>query len=286
MEPYEQRVPILEFLFRKPVLNLPRFSEEVPNNLEDQIQNTFDDLQRSQVQLSKHITTLQSKNKELEAYAATVAHDLKEPLAVLILTSNLINRISDLPHEELQEYLGQIRSTAYQMNAIVNNILHFTKVSKAEAPIEPVDMAQVVTNVLNRLNVIVKERQAQIDLPVYWPAAIGYAPWLEEVWANYLSNALKHGGQLPRIRLGASIETDGMVRYWMRDHGPGIPVDMQARLFAPLSQTDLNTNPGHGLGLSIVRSIVEKLGGQAGYESELGNGSLFFFTLPADPKFQ
>jgi len=160
-------------------------------------------------------------------------------------------------------------------------LLLFAKVSKAKAPVEDVDMALVVTNVLNRLSNLVKEHQAQIDLPEFWPAAIGYAPWIEEVWANYLSNALKYGGQSPRIKLGASIETDGMVRYWMRDHGPGIPVDMQAQLFSPLSQTDLIANPGHGLGLSIVRSIIEKLGGQAGCESELGNGSLFFFTLPA-----
>ena len=128
---------------------------------------------------------------------------------------------------------------------------------------------------------MVKEYQAQIDLPESWPPAIGYAPWIEEIWANYLSNALKYGGPSPQIRLGASIEMNGMIRYWIRDHGPGIPEDKQARLFSPLSQADLISNPGHGLGLSILRSIVEKLGGQAGCETEPGNGSLFFFTLPA-----
>jgi signal transduction histidine kinase len=77
-----------------------------------------------------------------------------------------------------------------------------------------------------------------------------------------------------------------MVRFWIRDHGPGIPVETQARLFSPFGQTDLVCNPGRGLGLSIVHRIVEKLGGQVGFESEASKGSLFFFTLPADPKFQ
>ena len=281
MESCEQRVPILEFLFKKPGVNSSGFPEVAWNNLEDLIRDAFDGFQPSEAQLCEHVAMLEAKTRDLEAYAHTVAHDLKEPLSAIILTSNLINNIPDLTRDELLEYLGQIRSTAYQMNTIINSMLLFAKASKEKAPAEHVNMALVVSNVLNRLSNLVKEHQAQIDLPEFWPAAIGYAPWIEEVWANYLSNALKHGGQSPRIRLGASIETEGMVRYWMRDHGPGIPVDMQARLFSPLNQTDLITNPGHGLGLSIVRSIIEKLGGQAGCESELGNGSLFFFTLPA-----
>jgi signal transduction histidine kinase len=284
MEPYNQRIPILEFLFRKPALSLSKFSEESLNDPEDQIQAVLDDLQRSQVLLSEHITILQSKNKELEAYANTVAHDLKEPLAVMILTSNLINRIPNITPEELKEYLGQIKSTAYQMNSIVNSILLFAKVGRMEAPVEPVDTAQVVANVLNRLSVIMKVRQAQIDLPEHWPAVIGYAPWIEEVWANYLSNALKHGGQPPQIELGASIQTDGMVRFWIRDHGPGIPIEIQARLFSSFTQSEYINNPDHGLGLSIAHRIVEKLGGQVGFETEAGKGSLFFFTLKADTR--
>jgi signal transduction histidine kinase len=73
-----------------------------------------------------------------------------------------------------------------------------------------------------------------------------------------------------------------MVRYWIRDNGPGLSASDQSRLFAPFNQMELTHNSGNGLGLSIVRRIVEKLGGQAGCESEPGKGSLFFFTLQAD----
>jgi two-component system, sensor histidine kinase and response regulator len=280
MESYAQRVPILDFLYRKSGMNSQGFSV-APENLEDLIRDAFDDLQRSKVQLGEHVAALQAQNKELDAYASTVAHDLKEPLAVMILTANVITRVTDLTFEELQEYLQQIRSNAYQMNTIIDSLLLFAKVSRAEAPVERVDMAWVVKNVRDRLSHMINEHQARLDLPESWPDAIGYAPWLEEVWANYISNALRYGGQPPRVELGASTQPDGMVRFWTRDNGPGLPPEAQARLFAPLNPINPMNTQGHGLGLSIVLRIVEKLGGQVGLESEAGQGNLFFFTLPA-----
>jgi two-component system, sensor histidine kinase and response regulator len=280
MESYEQRVPILDFLARKTDLNLEEFSE-APENLEDSIRDAFDDLQCAQLRLHEHVAALRARNKELEDYASTVAHDLKQPLAAMILTANLITRTPDLTVEELHEDLQQIRSTAYQMNTIINSLLLFAKVSRAEAPVERLDMAWVVKNVRDRLSQMINEHQGRLDLPESWPEAFGYGPWVEEVWANYISNALKHGGRPPRVELGASTQSDGMIRFWTRDNGPGLPPEAQTRLFAPLSQINPMRTQGHGLGLSIVLSIVEKLGGQVGLESEAGKGNLFFFTLPA-----
>jgi two-component system sensor histidine kinase/response regulator len=136
-------------------------------------------------------------------------------------------------------------------------------------------MAWVVKNVRDRLSHMINEHQARLDLPESWPDAIGYAPWLEEVWANYISNALRYGGQPPRVELGASTQPDGMVRFWTRDNGPGLPPEAHARLFAPLNPINPMNTQGHGLGLSIVLRIVEKLGGQVGLESEAGQGNLF-----------
>jgi two-component system, sensor histidine kinase and response regulator len=225
---------------------------------------------------------LQAKNQELEVYAHMVAHDLKDPLTVMIVTSDLLSDVPDLTRQELQEYLQQIRFSAYDMNRIIDNLLLFAEVSKVEAPVEPVDMARVVANIRRRLSYMIKERQAQVDFPEVWPVAMGYAPWIEEVWANYLSNAIKHGGRPPRVELGASPQPDGMLRFWTRDNGPGVPPKVRAGLFRPFDQIDRVHIPGHGLGLSIVYQIVDKLGGQVGVESELGQGSLFYFTLPAN----
>jgi two-component system sensor histidine kinase/response regulator len=113
-----------------------------------------------------------------------------------------------------------------------------------------------------------------------WPVALGYAPWVEEVWINYLSNAFRYGGRPPRLELGAEAQPDGRVRFWVRDNGAGLTPEDQARLFTPFTRLDQVQVKGHGLGLSIVRRIVEKLGGQVGVESQIGQGSTFSFTLP------
>ena len=114
------------------------------------------------------------------------------------------------------------------------------------------------------------------------PIAKGYAPWVEEVWANYLSNGLKYGDQPPRMELGATPQSGGMVRFWVQDHGPGLTPEAQAMLFTEFTRLSEIRAEGHGLGLSIVRRIMEKLGGQAGVESNgvSGQGSVFYFTLP------
>src|SRR5271157_749075 len=251
--------------------------------MEDVIRDTFEDLQRSKEKLREREAALQARNKELEAYAHMVAHDLKDPLAVVVITSDLIADVPDLTRQELKEHMRQIRSTAYEMNRIIDNLLLLALVSKAEVPVKPVDMAWIVTNVQDRLSHMIKEHRARIGLPEIWPDAIGYAPWIEEVWANLFSNALKHGGQPPRVELGASPQSDGRVRFWIKDNGPGLPPAALERLFTPTNQIDQVRNSGHGLGLSIVHQIVEKLGGQVGVESELGKGSLFFFSLLANP---
>jgi len=281
MESYEIHVPVLDFLSRKISINSQWFSE-APENLESLIQETFDELEHSKTELSDYVAALHSQNKELKAYAHTVAHDLKVPLNVMVLTSHLITEKPDLTDEELKNYARQISATAYKMNTIIDNLLLFAKVSNTEAPVECVDMRGVVANVLDRLSHLIVEHHAQIDIPESWPVAIGYGPWIEEVWANYFSNAIKYGGTPPHIKLGASLQSGRMVRYWMRDNGRGLSVSDQSRLFTPFSQIDLACNSGNGLGLSIVRRIVEKLGGQTGCESESGKGSLFFFTLQAD----
>ena len=282
MRSYERNRTLLKPPTQNPGQNLAERAD-ARMTPEGFIQEARNDLQRQQESLRERAADLQAQNKELEVYAAMVAHDLKDPLTVMIVTSDLISDVPDLTRQELQEYLQQIRYTAYDMNRIIDNLLLFAEVSKADAPVEPVDMARVVATIHKRLSYMIQERQAQIELPQAWPAAMGYAPWIEEVWANYISNAIKHGGRPPRVELGASPQPDGMLRFWARDNGPGLPQKARARLFTPFNQIDHVHDPGHGLGLSIVYQIVEKLGGQVGVESELGQGSLFFFTLPANP---
>ncbi len=148
---------------------------------------------------------------------------------------------------------------------------------------ESVTMDELLDGVLERLVDLIQERKATIHRPESWPTAMGYAPWVEEVWFNYISNAIKYGGDPPVIELGASDAGDGMLKYYVKDNGSGIRAEYMRRLFTPFTRLEEGIRGGHGLGLSIVKRIVEKLNGQTGVDSEGGRGSCFYFTLPAAP---
>ena len=276
----QQRVSLLEFLYRKPGVSLPEIPE-APEVLDGLIRDVFDELQRSRAQLREQVDALEAHNRELSEYAHMVAHDLKEPLTILIMVADLIREVGDLSPEELQECLLQVRSTAYEMRNIIKSLLLFSEVSRAEAPRGAVHMAEVIASVQARLSHMIMEQQAKVILPPVWPDAVGYGPWIEEVWANFLSNALKYGGRPPCVELGVSAGPDGMLRFWTRDNGPGIPPEARTQLFTRGNPVRRLSVSGQGLGLPLVHNIVEKLGGEVGVESEVGQGSLFFFTLPA-----
>jgi PAS domain S-box-containing protein len=230
--------------------------------------------------LRQQTQELQKSNQELDAFAHTVAHDLKGPVGLIVgFAQTLEESLAEIPHQELVQYLRTIARSGRKMNNIIKELLLMATVRKAQVDLEHVDTAGILSETTDRLAYRIEEYHAEIILPENWPVAMGYAPWLEEVWVNYIDNAIKYGGQPPRIELGAATQPDGSVRFWVRDNGPGITPEDQTRLFKPFTQIWAVRAQGHGLGLSIVQRIVEKLGGQVGVESLVGQGSTFFFTL-------
>jgi signal transduction histidine kinase/DNA-binding response OmpR family regulator len=231
--------------------------------------------------LRQQTIELQARNQELDAFAHTVAHDLKNPLGQVIGYAEMTVLYHDtLTDEEKVDYAQIIARSSRKMNNIIEELLLLSEVRKSEVHSMPLDMATIVAESMVRLADMIQDSQAEITLPDQWPASLGHPPWIEEVWANYLSNAIKYGGHPPRLVLGAETAPGGMVRFWVRDNGAGIEPEAQARLFTPFTRLDQIRAQGHGLGLSITRRIVEKLGGQVGVESHSGQGSIFSFTLP------
>ena len=173
------------------------------------------------------------------------------------------------------------------MTDIIDELLLLAEVrSREDLLLLPLDMARILKDVEARLKTIMMQHGARLAIPndiSHWPRVIGYAPWVEEVWANYLANAIKYGGRPPVLEIGSSLVSGGMVRFWVHDNGEGIPVEDQRNLFQPFARLKPYSTDGHGLGLSIVRRIVEKLGGDVGLESQVGEGSTFSFTLPLAP---
>ena len=242
-------------------------------------------LQAANAELAARLVELQARNEELDAFAHTVAHDIKGPVSVIVSYAEMLTtEQAAIPEKMRDEFLQTLQQGARRVARIVDELLLLASVRKmAELGVGPLDMGQVVEEACQRMAFMIAQYQAEIVLPPAWPQAVGYGPWVVEVWANYISNGLKYGGQPPRLELGADLLGNAQVRFWVRDNGDGIPPEEQAGLFVPFTRISQIRAEGQGLGLSIVRRIVERLNGEVGVESEglPGRGSLFYFTLPA-----
>jgi PAS domain S-box-containing protein len=222
--------------------------------------------------------------EELNAFAHTVAHDLQGILARMIGYADLLAmEHRTMPPEQVEESLQLIIRNGRKMSNIIDELMLLSGVRQREVTAAPLEMAKLVAEAQQRLAELIEQSKAEIVVPEGWIEAVGYGPWIEEVWVNYLSNGIKYGGSPPRLELGSTLLSTSQVRFWVRDNGLGLSPEEQARLFQPFIQLDPAKTEGHGLGLSIVKRIIEKLGGEVGVESEgiAGQGSTFSFTLPA-----
>ncbi len=240
---------------------------------------------RSEEALQQANRELQARNEELDAFGHTVAHDLKNPLGIIQGFAELLADESIvLSEEEKRSSVQNIIRVARRMGHIIEELMLLFGLRRTEVRMEPLDMAAMVAAALDRLEAGLQETAAEVILPPSWPVALGHPAWVEEVWTNYISNALKYGGHPPRVELGATTTGD-RVHFWIQDNGPGLTPEEQSRLFQPFERLGTQRATGHGLGLSIVRRIVEKMGGEVGVECSgiPGEGCIFSFTLPLAP---
>lgn len=222
---------------------------------------------------------LAARNQELDAFAHTVAHDLQGLLARVIMFAEAAVEEAGFPETEaLQSYLKTILKNGRKMKEVISSLFLLTTVSKTEVTLTPLAMSFIIQDVLTRLEMEIQATNAYIDYPDSWPVVMGYRPWVEAMWVNYINNALKYGGERPHITLGATM-MGSMVEFWVQDRGSGIALQDQKHLFEPFTQFHAREK-GHGLGLSIVKRIATRLGGEVGVHSVVGQGSRFYFTLP------
>ena len=234
--------------------------------------------------------TIQLEKKELldelDAFAHTVAHDLKTPLFTLSGRLYLATEgLGKMDESALRRNLQEASLAAGHLSTIIDELLFLALVRQEsiKTKMTTLDMGVIVAESLDSLASQLTASESVIQQPSQWPAAVGYAPWLTQVWVNYISNALKYGGLRPQITLGSARSADGrMVRFWVKDNGPGLDADSQRSMFVPFTRVAKVSATSHGLGLSIVRRIMEKLGGTVGVESQLGAGALFWFELPVE----
>ncbi len=241
---------------------------------------------RSALAREQYARELEVHNEDLDAFAHTVAHNLKAPLTHIILAADLLDLNKGTMHPDFSHYVGTIVSYGRKMTEIIDDLLLLAEVrARDDLLLLPLQMTHLVRDVELRLKSLITQYNARVTVidAANWPQVLGYAPWIEEVWINYITNGLKYGGRPPRLEIGAVVMPNGMARFWVRDNGDGITPEEQRVLFQPFSRLKSPSVEGHGLGLSIVRRIIEKLGGEVCVESTIGQGSEFGFILPLIP---
>lgn len=226
--------------------------------------------------------SLKEQNEALDAFAHMVAHDLKAPLVSIIGISDALDVYYDtMSEDDRKQKLRVVKKNGLKMNNIIDELLLLARIRKEKAvKLHCLNMTEIINDALDRLSYMIEEHQADITVADSWPEARGYAPWVEEIWVNYLSNAIKYGGKTPKICLDAD-ELNGVIKFRVKDNGIGLTETEQSQIFEPFVRLEQVRVKGNGLGLSIVRQIVNRLGGSVSIESKPGTGSVFAFTLPA-----
>jgi len=224
---------------------------------------------------------------DLDAYARSVAHDLKNPICGLLGLREVIKEdFINQKKEDAFELLDIAHEQGLKMYKIIDELLLLSRIRKEE--IEPValDMTSIFNEAKKRLNGGYKENNVSIEAPGKWPIVLGHPQWIEEVWFNFISNAIKYGGNPPVIKAGYDEINGAVCRFWIKDNGNGLPSDSFQKVFNDFERLDRKNIEGNGLGLSIVKRIVEKLGGEVSVASENspGQGCIFSFTLKTVPE--
>ena len=224
---------------------------------------------------------------DLDAYARSVAHDLKNPIASVVSLCDLIKiNLTESNMGEVLELVDIVQDQSNKMVRIIDDLLILSRIRKEDIDIVPVDINQVLADVMFRLTDEINNCNASFELPDYWPGALGHKQWIEEVFANLISNAMKYGGTPPVVKMGYEMGKNAAYRFWVKDNGKGLPNESLVKLFADFERLGRKDIKGNGFGLSIVKRIMEKLGGEVKVESPdiPGDGCTFSFTLKGESR--
>lgn len=227
---------------------------------------------------------LEARNRELDAFGHTVAHDLRSPLNIITGYISMLKYFENGNlTDEGQDMLTQAERAAVKMNDIIEALLMLAHLHHAEQPVEPVDMDRVIRAALDRFAAEIDEQGIRVRVAPDLPPALGHAVWLEEAFANLISNAVKYMGEStpdPRIAIRGERRGD-VARYEVEDNGLGIAPEVQAQLFEMFARFHTEHAAGLGLGLSIIKRVITRLNGRVGVQSAQGDGSIFWVELPA-----
>ena len=224
---------------------------------------------------------LRARNADLEAFAHTVSHDLRAPLSSLDGYAHLLwDAAGDRLSPDETGYLERIIKASENMEQLIASMLEFARSGRGVQDLERIDLELMVREIWEELEPVAEGSGARLETSFAHPEVISDPVLLKQVLFNLLDNALKFnaGPPAPMVVAG-SRDLDGEFAVFVRDNGPGIPLEEREAIFAPFKRLSLST-PGLGIGLSMAKRAVESWGGRVWVESIPGSGSTFFFTVP------
>ena len=235
---------------------------------------------RAEEELKKTVAELRRSNEELLQFAYVATHDLQEPLrAVASFTQLLGDRYRGRLDADADEFIAFAVDGAVRMQTLINDLLTYSRLSTQAKPPKPTDSHAALGRALANLAAAIGESGALLtsdDLPMV-KADEGQ---LVNLFQNLVGNAVKfHGPEPSRVNVSAALRGNEWL-FSVRDNGMGIPKVYHERIFVIFQRLQGREVPGTGIGLALCKRIVERHGGKIWVESELGNGSTFFFTLP------
>lgn len=222
---------------------------------------------------------LKRSNAELEAFAYTVSHDLRAPLRTISGFSRaLLEDFETQLPEQAQALLKRINNNTHQMSELINGLLEFSKLLKTELTTVCVDQQTLLDEVLEQLNVKTCPWVQRDHLPPVQADPL----LLKQVWFNLIDNAIKFSSKVPNPMVRISCDhLPNSYRFFVEDNGAGFDKRYANKLFNVFERLHFRSEfEGTGVGLAIVRRIVERHGGEVSASSELGKGARFEFTLP------
>jgi signal transduction histidine kinase len=224
---------------------------------------------------------LQKQNRALSNFAQTVAHDLKSLITAITGFTELLElEHKSLSAEDRQVSLKMVKETSYKMNDIINELLFLARAKREDVILQAIDLNLVVDEALKRLKWKVEAAGAEIVIGHVEKGIQGYQPWIEEVFYNLISNALNHGGENLTVRIETELIEKDKAVLRIVDNGDGMSDELLSALLEKPEELPHNWVKGHGLGLTIVHHILDKLGSSLDIYCTNKGGCSFSFVLP------
>jgi PAS domain S-box-containing protein len=257
------------------------FANQVAIALENA--SLFDELQKELKERQDLIAELESKNAELERFTYTVSHDLKSPLFTIRgFLGYLEQDALSGNHARLKIDMQRIIDATEKMQMLLNDLLELSRIGRLRNELVSVPFEELVRDAVELVQGQIMACGIAVHIDANLPTVLGDRPRLLEVLQNLIDNAAKFMGNQPepRIEIGQSGVEDGMYLFHVRDNGMGILPQYHERIFGLFNKLDVRSD-GTGIGLALVKRIIEVHGGRIWVESELGKGATFYFTLPS-----